>query len=318
MVRRNTGANAIMERIAAKEDEYERRFETGTARPNVEAEGSAPDVGCAVRQLPSRLQFRAAEVAARLNPVNAPVVGLSAAVDGSIFPTPLAAAVVTSKYWGPNPRKLTVSFMDNPPTDLRRRIISHLNAWTKTGCIEFVETNGTGQVRIARGSSGYWSYLGTDVLLIPQNRPTMNLQGFTMNTSDSEYRRVVRHEAGHTLGMPHEHMRSALVARIDREKAYEYFRRTQGWDRATVDQQVLTPLDEATLMFTPADQDSIMCYQLPGSITHDGQPIRGGTDINATDYAFVARVYPKPAKTVDTRVEDDGWPEADDVEEIAV
>ena len=36
-----------------------------------------------------------------------------------------------------------------------------------------------------------------------------------------------------------------------------------------------------------------MCYQLPGSITKSGQPIRGGTDINATDYRFAGRIYPK-------------------------
>ena len=122
----------------------------------------------------------------------------------------------------------------------------------------------------------------------------MNLQGFTMSTPESEFKRVVRHETGHSLGFPHEHMRRALVARIDPEKAYEYFRRTQGWDRATVDQQVLTPLDERSLMSTPADQTSIMCYQLPASITRDGRPIVGGTDINQTDYAFAGRIYPKP------------------------
>jgi hypothetical protein len=60
--------------------------------------------------------------------------------------------------------------------------------------------------QISRGSEGYWSYLGTDIRLIPWNRPTMNLQGFTMNTSESEYKRVVRHETGHTLGFPHEHI----------------------------------------------------------------------------------------------------------------
>ena len=62
-------------------------------------------------------------------------------------------------------------------------------------------------MRISRGGGGYWSYLGTDVLLIPKNRQTINVQGFTMNTPESEYRRVVRHETGHSLGFPHEHMR---------------------------------------------------------------------------------------------------------------
>lgn len=36
-----------------------------------------------------------------------------------------------------------------------------------------------------------------------------------------------------------------------------------------------------------------MCYQLPGEITRDGQPIRGGDDINETDYQFAARIYPR-------------------------
>jgi hypothetical protein len=323
MTKRNTGIKAFASRLheagvfdPSGADGGDRYLDD---RSGMEAPSLADsDIGCSIKPLPVRLQYRAAEVAALVNPTNAPVVGLTSAVKDGVLPTPLAAAVVTSKYWGPTPRMLTVSFVDNPQPDLRRRILSHMNAWTQTGCIEFVETAGTGQVRISRGAGGYWSYLGTDVLLIPEGRPTMNLQGFSMNTPESEYKRVVRHETGHTLGMPHEHMRRDLVARIDREKAYEYFLRTQGWDRRTVDQQVLTPLDEATLMFTPADQDSIMCYQLPGSITKDGQPIRGGLDINATDFGFVARIYPRAASNEPRHEHGEDWPASDDVAAIAV
>ena len=117
-----------------------------------------------------------------------------------------------------------------------------MNAWNQTAGVSFVETRGVGKVRISRNQAGYWSYLGTDILHIPNNRPTLNLQGFTMNTDEREYRRVVRHEAGHTLGFPHEHMREELVALIDPEKAYDFFLRTQGWSREMVDEQVLTPL----------------------------------------------------------------------------
>ncbi len=120
----------------------------------------------------------------------------------------------------------------------------------------------------------------------------MNLDSFTMQTSDSEFFRVVRHETGHALGMPHEHMRAELVARLDRAKTIKYFAQTQGWSEQEVMQQVLTPLSEASLLSTPADQTSIMCYQLPGSITKDGKPIPGGNDINATDLAFAAKIYP--------------------------
>jgi Astacin (Peptidase family M12A) len=256
---------------------------------------SSADIGCTLRALPKSLLVEAAQTAREINPANAPHFG-PVIVAGMQFDIsdPLRISVLTAKFWGPKPRKLSVSFMETASPELRRKILQHMNAWNQTVAIQFVETGGTGEVRISREGDGYWSYLGTDILLIKPGEPTMNLQGFTLSTVDSEYRRVVRHETGHTLGCPHEHMRRDLVGRVDPEKAYEFFLRTQGWDRAMVDAQVLKALDEKSLMGTPADQDSIMCYQLPGSITRDGKPIRGGTDINATDFAFMGRLYPLP------------------------
>ena len=90
-------------------------------------------------------------------------------------------------------------------------------------------------------------------------------------------------------------MRRELVAKIDPEKAIKYFRNTQGWSRQEVEQQVLTPLEESSLLGTAhADPKSIMCYQIPGIITKDGKPIIGGLDIDKSDYAFVGMIYPKP------------------------
>jgi len=293
----------------------------GNSHGEASATGGEEMPSCGIKTVPKRLAVKAARHAISINPVNAPLqplgaLGISAPSD------PLSMAVVTGKYWGPSPRTLTVSFMESTPSDLRARIVSHLNAWTRTGCITFAQTQGTGQVRISRGPGGYWSYLGTDVLLIPQNRPTMNLQSFTMNTAESEYKRVIRHEAGHTLGAPHEHMRKELVARIDRQKAYDYFRRTQGWSQQQVDQQVLTPLDDRSIFGTPSDQTSIMCYQLPGAITKDGRPIVGGLDINATDFDFIGRIYPKAGHGLMTTPDEmhahdggqaDDWDQSEDV-----
>jgi hypothetical protein len=118
-----------------------------------------------------------------------------------------------------------------------------------------------------------------------------------MTTPESEFVRVVRHEAGHTLGFPHEHMRKELVDLIDRQKAIAYFGQTQGWTPQEVEFQVLTPLSKGSLIATDhADPKSIMCYQIPGSITKNGQPIIGGTDIVATDRDFIARIYPAAKK----------------------
>jgi hypothetical protein len=122
----------------------------------------------------------------------------------------------------------------------------------------------------------------------------MNLEGFTMNVSEAEFRRVVRHEAGHTLGFPHEHMRRQLVKLIDPRKAIAHFGDTQGWSPEEVRQQVLTPIEDGSLLGTPAaDPDSIMCYQIDASLTRNGKPIPGGKGINGSDFRFISTIYPK-------------------------
>lgn len=268
---------------------------------------------CSLKALPDRLATKAAAMATKINPLNAPAPGPYPRIGTALqIIDPQQIAVLTKKFWGSASRQLTVSFMESTPADLRGRIVAHMNAWNRTAGMSFAETEGVGEVRISRGAGGFFSYLGTDVLLVPTNLQTMNLEGFTMATPESEYLRVVRHEAGHTLGFPHEHMREALVDRIDPEKAYPFFQDTQGWDKPTVDAQVLTPLSENSLSGTDPDETSIMCYQLPGEITFDGFPIIGGLDINSTDSEFAGSIYPKvgftaPRKRLET------WPESDDV-----
>jgi hypothetical protein len=215
---------------------------------------------------------------------------------------PRRIAVVIARKWPSTGVRLSVSFIDNPSVALRSRILRHMNAWGSEANVLFTETEGVGEVRIARLDSpeemaGYWSYVGTEILEASEDEPTLNLEGFTMRETDAEFRRVVRHEAGHTLGFDHEHMRSELVNRIDRKKAFAFFDRTQGWSREEVEEQVLTPLANKSIMGTKeADPLSIMCYQLPGSIMKNRKPIKGGIDINPNDFAFAKSLYPKPAR----------------------
>lgn len=253
---------------------------------------------CTPRSLPTHLRVAAAERAVAINPSNHPHAEVIAHALGP-NPARERIALLIGKRWHTDGVKLTVSFLDNPPADLRARLLLHMNAWAKTANVQFTESNTDPQVRIARADSppdvaGYWSYLGTDILSIPANEPTMNLESFSMNTPESEFHRVVRHETGHTLGFPHEHMRLELVKKIDEAKAIAFFGATQGWTPDEVRAQVLTPLEQSSLLGTKVDARSIMCYQIPGNLTKDGKPIVGGLDIDKMDFGFAASVYPKP------------------------
>lgn len=250
---------------------------------------------CIPKRLPRAQWEEAADLAAEINPVNRPPIHRLTRIMPGFVPTKARLAVLTTKYWGPKGVRLTVGFLDNPSTELRKRILLHMNAWAKTANVSFVPARTDPQVRIARTpGDGHWSYLGTDIRLIKKDQPTMNLDSFTMSTAESEYKRVVRHETGHTLGFPHEHMRKQLVAKINVKKAIEYFGKHYGWSPEDVRLQVLTPLETSSLIGTAsADARSIMCYQLPGEITKDGKPILGGKDIDAWDYEFIALIYPR-------------------------
>lgn len=255
---------------------------------------------CLPRILPRHKWEEAARVAALVNPANHPPVERLARVVPGFAPTKPAIAVLTTKFWRGGGVKLTVSFLDNPEAALRKRILQHMNAWNKTANVMFVESNTDPQVRIARAGGpdgGYWSYLGTDILTIPRGEATMNLEAFSMSVPESEFHRVVRHETGHTMGFPHEHMRRELVNKIDPDKAIAFFGQTQGWTPDEVRSQVLTPLEESSLWGTEhADPKSIMCYQIPGTLTRDGRPILGGLDIDESDYTFAAKLYPLPSQ----------------------
>ena len=250
---------------------------------------------CAIKLLPRSQWVEAARRAISINPANAPMAHMLHLGTAAAVITPERLAIVTSKYWGAAGVHLTVSFLDNPAEDLRARILEHMNAWGVYANVQFSEVDSNGQVRIARlVGDGYWSYLGTDVLAIPTSEPTMNLDSFTMDTPNSEFVRVIRHETGHTLGFPHEHLRSEIVNLVDRDEAIKYFRNTQGWPPDVTIAQVLTPLESLGLIATATpDQDSIMCYWLPAEIMMNHIEVRGGTDINARDGKFAGSIYRK-------------------------
>ncbi|KAJ8094634.1 hypothetical protein PM082_010640 [Marasmius tenuissimus] len=230
----------------------------------------------------------------------------------SPHPTRQRLALWIPVKWPGNGVRLRVAFIDQPtpPVELQERVVSHMNAWSEFSNVRFtlIDDYNAAEVRVSFSGrvlgqyiGGYWSYVGTQVQthITDKRQPTMMLTDFTMQTSEAEYTRVVRHETGHTLGFMHEHLRPELIERIDREKAIEAF--SNQWDESTTISNVLTPLwtTDNSQYFTSevADVHSIMCYPLQDSILKDGMkkpPITGGRDFSEYDKKHAAAVYPIP------------------------
>jgi hypothetical protein len=84
---------------------------------------------CSPRSLPKDHWVDAARRATEVNPANYPRLERIVRLVPDFEPTPERIAVVTAKYWGLQGVRLTVGFLDNPPADLRKRILLHMNAW---------------------------------------------------------------------------------------------------------------------------------------------------------------------------------------------
>ncbi len=267
------------------------------AKKNMIIENNDVIKPCTIKMLPQSLWQKASETAVINNPANMPAANQFMRATGQQLSV-AHLSVLTTKYWKTNGVKLTVGFLDNTSVALKKRILTHMNAWGKFCNVKFTLSDVNPQVRISFSTpapdNGYWSYLGTDILHVKPNKPTMNLEAFTMNTPEAEFVRVVRHETGHTLGFPHEHMREEIIKKINKKKAIDLFMATQGWSEEDVIQQVLTPIPRSALLGTQnPDPNSIMCYSLPGSIMIDGKSIPGGVDIDTNDASFAALIYPK-------------------------
>lgn len=255
---------------------------------------------CVIKELPEHLQIEAAQAAVEINPQNSPRIVAANGLAAFAPLSPSHVALLTSRRWGASVDH-GVQFLDGPDAATRRMILEHMNAWGQFANVRFRETNQQGDCRISRTSGeGYYSFLGTDTRSVPAGQPTMNLDSFTSQSPVSEYKRVVRHETGHHIGLPHEHERQEVIALLDVEKTVAWFQQNVGWDRQTTMQQVFEPLSpgEITVAAGGADARSIMCYQFDGACTKSGRPIPGGLDIDAIDAAFVSKIYPKDTTPV--------------------
>lgn len=216
------------------------------------------------------------------------------------------AAVERMKLWQ-NGRTLKVKFLDGRP-EVQAKVRDIAREWESIANLklEFVDS-GPAQIRISFAEEGFsWSQIGTDALGVPADEATMNYGWLEPDTELREYRRVVRHEFGHALGMIHEHQNPAAQGAIpwDKPKVYAYYAQ-QDWSKQDVDENIFDLYAENSTNHTTFDPDSIMEYAIPDSLTIGSYSIGWNTEFSPLDVEFMRRQYPRNAAAM-TELEIDG------------
>jgi hypothetical protein len=209
-------------------------------------------------------------------------------------------AALAGKSWDRG-KTLRILFLDGP-SECHDRVATHVKTWEDSADIKFVcSTDPSSEIRVTftRAIGRFYSMIGTDALLggFPPDNHTMNLgilPDWTLGAQavEREIRRLILHEFGHSLGLIHEHS-SPTAGSIfkDPELVYAYYQRTQGWDRAMVDQNVLTVYSRSQISnLTQFDPDSIMLYQFPPEIT--SRPTKINYELSSLDKVLIGALYP--------------------------
>lgn len=246
---------------------------------------------CHDRILAGETKLKAMAASVKENPDNRPrmpgrLMGVSM--------HPVKMALFAGKRWRPG-RTLRCFFFDGSEIQ-RRKVQEHAAEWTRWANInlDFSQPRTRSDIRISfQADKGSWSYIGTDCLVIPKDKPTMNYGWLRDDSPDEEWRRVVLHEFGHALGCIHEHQNPRGGIRWNEEAVYRYFGGPpNNWNRDYVRSNVIEKYSVDQLNADAFDADSIMLYPYPAELIQGGRGTAMNTRLSARDKTFIASIYP--------------------------
>ena len=174
---------------------------------------------------------------------------------------------------------ISVKFLDGGSKSLREKVKQYAKEWEQFANIKFnfaPDNAPVTNIRVLLGDgAGHNSQLGTNSNNVPQTKQTLNLD--TMDFVDIEYyidvmkkrgispnwedlrkilkeptaiqwnskgmRGTVLHEFGHALGLLHEQSYPGAI-KWNKDTVYKHYLKTQKWDKATVDFNVLMVYDQ--------------------------------------------------------------------------
>jgi hypothetical protein len=240
------------------------------------------------------MKIKAAEHAVKENPVNKPVFARLPGVSAH----PLKIAIETGKKWM-NGKTLNVAFLDGTAIQ-RQKTIEKATMWCAYANVKFnFKGKSKSEIRISfKADPGSWSAVGTDCLLtdaFPKDQPTMNFGWCKDDTDDVEWRRVVVHEFGHSLGAIHEHQNPKSGLKWNLPAVYKYFSGPpNNWSKDEIDFNIVQKYSLDQINGTKFDIKSIMLYSFPPELIIGGKGTPNNTQLSAGDEKFIGSksMYP--------------------------
>jgi len=184
------------------------------------------------------------------------------------------------------------------PEEQRSVVRDAFGAWKNLGVgLKFAEVADENEAEILVGrlqDGNSWSYVGTENLHYRDRGRTMNF-GWDLTTTWG--RATALHEIGHALGLEHEHQNPLSGIVWNEEAVYEYFERTNDWNRQKTFDNVIARFPSNSIEGSRWDPASIMHYPFePGLIASprpfDTTGIGENVRLSADDKRWALHWYP--------------------------